>query len=383
MMFNEFDDEMVERNLDEDIELRKSLIASAKALQTSEDKNVYLEISKLQKEWRKIPSMDSALEADLKEEFDTIVDSIYAKRKSEYKDNEAVKKDLIAQAKALVNAENWNKATAQMEELMEQWRTAGSTGKESDDSLWEEFNEARKSFFNNKHQYWEDLQAKFANAKEVKQDLIVKAKELQQSEEWNKTSAAFQDLLDQWKAVGNAGKEFEEKLWSEFNEVRQGFYDRRNAYYDELHEKQGVNATSKRELVTKAQEIANSKEYTKENTEAMKQISASWKSVGNSGKEEDGLWAEFRGAMDAYFDGLRTFNEQRQAQWRQRMQEIRARKQEMIMKQKNQIKRLQEEMASMYSQREIDDTADYIEEKKEFIEQLEQEIADIEAKLNK
>lgn len=382
-MFNEFDDEMIERNLDEDIELRKSLIASAKALQTSEDKNVYLEVSKLQKEWRKIPSMDSALEADLKEEFDTIVDSIYAKRKSEYKDNETVKKDLITQAKALVKAENWNKATAQMEELMEQWRTAGSTGKESDDSLWEEFNEARKDFFNNKHQYWEDLQAKFANAKEVKQDLIVKAKELQQSEEWNKTSAAFQDLLDQWKAVGNAGKEFEEKLWSEFNEVRQGFYDRRNAYYEELHEKQGVNATSKRDLITKAQEISNSKEYTKENTEAMKQISASWKTVGNSGKEEDGLWAEFRGAMDSYFDGLRTFNEQRQAQWRQRMQEIRARKQEMIMKQKNQIKRLQEEMASMYSQREIDDTIDYIEEKKEFIEQLESEIADIESKLNK
>lgn len=381
-MMNDYNEQVEERDLDEDIQLRKNLIQQAKELQETEDKNVYLEVSKLQKQWRRIPNYDSALDAQLNEEFEAVVDSIYAKRKNEYQSNEAVKKDLIQQAKNIVNPSNWSKATSEMEELMAKWKATGSAGKETDDTLWNEFNEARQHFFDNKHQYWEDLQSKFENARQVKNDLIEKAKELAESEEWQKTSTAFQEMMDQWKAVGSAGKEFEDKLWNEFNEVRQNFYNRRTAYYDELHEKQGNNATSKKDLVNQAQEIAARKEYSKENTEAMKNLSNTWKTIGNSGKEEDAIWKEFRGAMDSYFDGLREYNNQRQAQWRQRMQEIRARKQDMIMKQKHQIKRMQDEMAIMYSQREIDETTELIEEKKEFIEQLEKEIADIENRLN-
>lgn len=380
-MTNEYN-EFIEEDLDETIAKRKELIEQAKSLQNSDDANCYQEMTKLQKQWRRISNYDSILDAQLNEEFERITDSVYARRKADYQGNENAKKYLIAEARKLVNPSNWNNATKEIEELMAKWRTIGSAGKETDDALWNEFNTARQNFFDNKHKYWEEMQSKFENARQVKNDLIEKAKGLADSEEWNKTSAAFQDLLDQWKAVGNAGKEFEDKLWNEFNDVRQKFYDRRNQYYDELHEKQGVNAGSKRDLVNKANEIASSKEYTKENTELMKKLSADWKTVGNSGKEEDGLWKEFRAAMDSYFDGLREYNTQRHTEWRKRMQDTRARKQEMIMNQKRQIQRMQEEMASMYSQREIDETEERIQEKKEFIEQLEKEIADIEAKLN-
>ena len=382
-MNNEYNELIEERDLDQDIKLRQELIEKAKELQASEDKNVYSELAKIQKEWRRIPNYDSAMDAKLNEEFEAVVDTIYAKRKWEYQGNEAIKRGLIDQVKGLVNPDNWSKATSEIEELMNKWRETGSAGKDTDDNLWNEFNEARQEFFNNKHQYWEDLQAKFDNAREVKTELIEKAKSYVDSQDWSNTSAVFKDLLDQWKAVGNAGKEFEEKLWREFDEVRQQFYAKRNEYYDELHEKQGVNATSKKELVDKAKEIVGTKEFTKENTQLMKDLSAKWRTIGSSGKDENGLWAEFRATMDEYFNGLTEYNNKRHSEWLQRMQETKSRKQDMIMNQKRQIKRLQDEIATMYSQREIDETNDLIEEKKEFIEQLEKEIADIEAKLNK
>ena len=76
------------------------------------------------------------------------------------------------------------------------------------------------------------MQTKFSDAAAAKQDLIQQAKELANSEEWQKTSTKFKELMDAWKAAGSAGREKEDDLWNEFNEYRQTFYKARNAYYE-------------------------------------------------------------------------------------------------------------------------------------------------------
>ena len=378
--YNEFE---VELDLDQDIAKRKELIDKAKALSESDDKSVYVELRKIQKEWKKISGFDSILDAQLNEEFDAVVENIYSKRKAEYASNEQHKISLIEKAKSLANPSNFATATKEIEELMNEWRSIGSSGKEVDDELWNKFNTARQTFFDNKKKNWEELQNKFESAKEAKVQLIEKAKTYLDNENLNEASAKLQELLNEWKAIGSAGREIEDKLWNEFDEVRQSFYKKRNDYFDALHERQDKNAVSKKDLVEQARAIADSKSFTKENTEAMKNLSSSWRNVGNSGKQEDGLWAEFREAMDAYFDGMREYNNQRQAEWRQRMKDARARKQELIMNQRRYIKRMQDEMPTMYSQREIDETVELIKEKEDFILQLEKDIADIEEKLNR
>ena len=68
------------------------------------------------------------------------------------------------------------------------------------------------------------MQTKFSDAAAAKQDLIQQAKELANSEEWQKTSTKFKELMDAWKAAGSAGREKEDDLWNEFNEYRQTFY---------------------------------------------------------------------------------------------------------------------------------------------------------------
>lgn len=51
------------------------------------------------------------------------------------------------------------------------------------------------------------MQTKFSDAAAAKQDLIQQAKELANSEEWQKTSTKFKELMDAWKAAGSAGRE--------------------------------------------------------------------------------------------------------------------------------------------------------------------------------
>ena len=108
-----------------------------------------------------------------------------------------------------------------------------------------------------------------------------------------------------------------------------------------------------------------------------------WKQIGSCGKDhEDQIWKEFRSVMDAYFDGLKEWNEQKHAQWHQRMVEARTRKQELIQNQKRQIQRMKEEMVGLLGQRAIDDMQDRIEEKEDFIAQLEAEVEDIDKTLS-
>ena len=383
-MYNDHDEFEV-NDYDEDIRRREALIEEAKNIEISSDWNtVFREISDLKRKWKRIPYWDSAYEETLMEQFDGYMDAFYAKRREGYESNQAIKQELIERARSVSVSNNWNQATEEMNELMQQWKASGTAGKESDDALWEEFNAARQTFFDRKHEHWENMQTKFSNAKEVKEGLIAEAAALADSIEWNKTGEKFRVMMDQWKAAGSAGREHEDRLWNAFNESRQKFYDKRSAYYDQLHEQQDGKYEEKRKLVERAAEIAQRKEYTRENTDVMKNLSKEWKGIGSCGKErEDEIWKEFRAVMDSYFDGLRNWNEQRHAQWRQRMQEARARQQELILDQQRQIKHMQEEIVGLIGQRAIDDMEDRIEDKKEFIRELEEELADIDKSLGK
>ena len=134
----------------------------------------------------------------------------------------------------------------------------------------------------------------------------------------------------------------------------------------------------KKVLVEKAAEIVASENYAKNNTDAMKALSVEWKKIGFCGKDkEDAIWKEFRANMDAYFDGLRKWNDQKHENWLNKMKDARARKQEAINNQKRQIKRLENDIVGLLGERAIRETEEKIEEKKEFIVQLEKELAEL------
>lgn len=384
MHMNNNNDEMYEVNdLDEDIRLRENLLEEAKNIDGEADWNeIFRTISELKRRWKRIPYWESAYEDTLEEEFDRCLDVFYGKRREGFKNNEELKQNLIARAQKASMSDNWNQATEEMNNLMAEWKTSGSAGREVDDTLWEAFNAARQTFFDRKHQHWEELQAKFENARKVKSELIVQAAALADSQDWQKTSDAFKDLMDQWKAVGSAGKEHEDNLWKEFNTSRQKFYERRSVHYDQMRDEQDQKYEEKKALVEQAKAISSSKEYTREHTEQMKQLGVAWKQIGSCGRDrEDEIWKEFRGIMDIYFEGLKQWNEQRHTQWRQRMLDARSRKMEMIQNQKRQVKYMQEEMVGLLGQRAIDEMEESIQEKQEFIKELEADLADIDKSL--
>lgn len=369
----------------DDISKKEEILKEAKEIPTDSDyKDVMPTISALQKKWRRIGEGESAYEESLRKQFDEVLDVFYAKQKEALKDVVSAKEELIKKAEALVDSKEINKATNEMNALFDEWKKLGYTDKKIDDELWEKFNGARQKFFDNRSALREQMVSKMQDAVKVKEELIAKAEELADSTSWKKTTEAMNKMMDEWKAAGYAGKEHNDELWDKFRAARQKFFDARGEFYEKQNAEFAEKAKQKEELVTKAKDIVYGNTYSREVTDKLKDLSASWKEVGFCGKDNDEkLWKEFKGVLDTYYTGLKAFNEQKHTDWLNRMDSLKSRKADMIEKQKKQLAWMERELTSVIGEAAHEDMLADIEDKKAFIAELETELKELEDKIAK
>ena len=289
---------------------KEELLQKAKELAESEElSNVLSQVRNLRKQWRKTGSDDeSYYDKQLSDEFYACLDKLTARESEIYASVEEKKKDIIAKAKAVLEKANFKKATVEMNELFDEWKEAGRADKETDDALWEEFKEVRNQFFANKKAYFENLTETFAANKTAKEELIEKAKAANQLENFKEITGIMNDLMEQWKKTGSAGRENDDTLWSAFSAERKAFFKNRNAYYEGLRQTFTERAEKKKEIIAEAKKCLARSEFTEEEIEEVKGLRAKWKEVGNAGKDhEDELWNEFNGVLNKYFENLRFY----------------------------------------------------------------------------
>ena len=165
-----------------------------------------------------------------------------ARIESRLAEGQADKLGLVERAEALAESSKWRLAGEAMDELMEEWKRAGTAGREQDEALWHRFSEARRTFFNRRNAHFAELKQSRAAAREAKEALIVRAGELAPSTDFEDTFAAMQDLLEEWKRAGSAGRDIDDQLWERFYAVRDPFFERRKAHLAEQRRRQGGGA---------------------------------------------------------------------------------------------------------------------------------------------
>ena len=129
-------------------------------------------------------------------------------------------------------------------------------------------------------------QSRMDLAKLAKEALIDRAKELADSTDWRKTSEDQRVLMEEWRKVGYAGKEANDKLWEEFRAARQEFFSRREAEVVKI----------KQEIIAEARESTTDVKNWVGTAAELDALMQRWKAAGNSGSEQDkALWDEFNG----------------------------------------------------------------------------------------
>lgn len=262
------------------------------------------EMEEVQKEWDGLYNWNTPLEKESEKRLKT-AQAAFQKQFEAYSSNLAQKTALVEEAEKLTEMENIRDARNALRDLRSKYNEIGSIGRSADHELSSRLNAVSRTLSDKQKEYFATLDARHAEAKEKKTALLAEIKNtVDNVVNFRDGSAKMDALFEQWKAAGSAGKEEDDALWEQYKKLRNQFSDKRRAFFKERNEAFKVSEEKKRALIEEAKKISATGDYSRENTERMKQLDQEWKAAGYSGKEDnDALWKEFSEAKEVFWDG--------------------------------------------------------------------------------
>ena len=134
-----------------------------------------------------------------------------------------------------------------------------------------------------------------------KKAIIEKARKLLDKKEIIAANRELDRLSDEFRKAGRANtKEQDDELWNEFRQVKDEFYAKKRAFFEELDKANAEKKTKKENIIERAKELVNNVENIREANAQMDALRKEWKEVGYSGKGDEYLWKDFAKVMDEF-----------------------------------------------------------------------------------
>lgn len=164
-------------------------------------------------EWRTIKGVDRKTDEALWKRFSKARESFNRRRGSHFADLDRQrgvakerKQELVAQAEALADSDEWAATAARYRELMAEWKAAGRAHRDSDDALWARFRAAQDQFFARRNASFAERDAEFAANAEAKRRLLENAERIDLSDP-DSARAALRDIQSRWEEIGKVPRE--------------------------------------------------------------------------------------------------------------------------------------------------------------------------------
>lgn len=136
---------------------------------------------------------------------------------------------------------------------------------------------------------------------EEKKAIIEQARKLLDKKEILAANRELDKLNNDFRKVGRAGnKEQDDELWNEFRQIKEEFYAKKRAFFEELDKANEEKRAKKENIIERAKEIVNNIKDIRESNAQMDALRKEWKEVGYSGKGDEHLWKDFTKVMDEF-----------------------------------------------------------------------------------
>ena len=161
---------------------------------------------------------------------------------------------------------------------------------------------------------------------EEKKNIISSARKLLDKKEILAANKELDRLSEDFKKAGRCStKEQDDELWAEFRAVKDEFYAKKKAYFEELDKSNEEKRAKKEDIINRAKEVLEL-DNIRETNEKMDALRREWKEVGYSGKGDDYLWKDFAKVLDEF----REKKKEHQQEMMKVFEERAAKKEEMI-----------------------------------------------------
>lgn len=238
----------------------------------------------------------------------------------------AHREEIVAEAEKIADTDVkkiiWKHSTARMNELFDAWKASQKNGprlgKPFEDELWKRFRTARTKYDRQRRAFFSQLDVERAEVKRVKEKLIAEAEALSDSTDWGSTSAAYRNLMDQWKKAGRASRNLDDALWARFRAAQDKFFEARKSVQDEAERELQANAKVKEELLAQAQQLLPIKDIAA-TKKALSKIQDAWEEAGRVPRADV---SRLEGGLRKVESALKSAEDE---QWRRTDPEIEAR----------------------------------------------------------
>lgn len=191
------------------------------------------------------------------------------------------------------NHNHWQAAIKKIEELRSEFLKLGSVPKKLSNQNWNEFKAALKHFNTAKNDFYKNLKGSQVQNLEKKLNLISTARDNMNSEDWDTAVPLFKKLQEEWKSIGHVPRSQTNKVWDEFREACNTFFNNFREKNDAKTDDWKENYRQKKALLDELKEITDEEG----SIEKIEHIKTSWNNIGKVPREKLSINTEFNKAL--------------------------------------------------------------------------------------
>ena len=205
------------------------------------------------------------------------------------------KQELIALVKELLEEENLDDRANDLQLLRREYKYL--LGRDEDSFAEQEETDKFIALFNELAKKEPKL---LSSPYQEKKNIIEAARKLLDKKEILAANKELDKLSDDFRKAGRAGsKEQDDELWNEFRKVKDEFYAKKKAFFEELDKANAEKRAKKEDIIERAKAVIEVENIREANAQ-MDALRKEWKEVGYSGKGDEYLWKDFTRVMDEF-----------------------------------------------------------------------------------
>ncbi len=264
--------ELKELDRKKNLELKQELsVRAEKLLEEKKIGDAIKELNELHHEFRHIGPVPIEDKEAVWQKFKAVSDAIYTKR-DEFVANlqqelhaNLLQKDKINEEVAVFGTfhsesiKEWNQKTKDIIELQKKWEAVGGVPRSKMRDINKKFWSAFKQFFQSKNIFFKKLDEERNTNLKLKTDILNRAIELKESKDWEKASHELKDLQLKWREIGTVPEKHREKIFQQFKEACDFFFDQRRQSTDKEAVEQKENLVKKEAIISLLEKIVDEK----------------------------------------------------------------------------------------------------------------------------
>ena len=271
------------------------------------------ELQDLQNQWRKVGRVPLDRNQHTWDQFYAALDQfseLRYKHDASYRNSveKALQKKqkLIKEAESLLDMEDLAEAARRVNKLHKLWKKTGNLPQKEENELWDTFKAATDAFNDKKSENLEELRAIEQKNYELKLALIQQAISIKEADNSENDHQKMQDLMAEWKKIGPVPRKRSSKIWKQFKEVMDEFYNQRREHFKDVRKEHKENLKKKNEILEQLNALADHDDPARAVQEA-KKLQDTFKEIGYVPiKLKNKVWKDYREVCDKIYGNYRS-----------------------------------------------------------------------------